>query len=226
MSVVIPVAAHDESWRALLKDLKLKQSLFEVILSCADSIEVPKELDPENRVKVIAGSPGRAKQLNRGAKNASRKFLWFLHADTHLTEGALKALRTNIKLNFDDVRFFDLGFFDGPQWMWINALGVKLRSKWLKLPFGDQGFCLQKETFEKLGGYDENASYGEDHLLIWKAHELKISVRPMNGKLLTSARKYQKSGWLKTTREHVQLTYTQARKELLRIYSKNSGRMR
>ena len=34
---------------------------------------------------------------------------------------------------------------------------------------GDQGFCLSATDLKGLQGYPEQASYGEDHLLVWKA---------------------------------------------------------
>ena len=39
------------------------------------------------------------------------------------------------------------------------------------MPFGDQGFCLKKETFWSLKGFlpGGEALGGEDHLFVWKA---------------------------------------------------------
>jgi GT2 family glycosyltransferase len=85
------------------------------------------------------------------------------------------------------------------------------------MPFGDQGFCLRREIWERLGGFDTHASYGEDHLFVWKARRAGVPLRPTGGTLRTSARKYQERGWLRTTARHLHLTATQAFPEWLKL---------
>ena len=57
--------------------------------------------------------------------------------------------------------------FDGLA-MQLNAAGANLRSRWLGLPFGDQGLVLPRASFERLGGFDPALRYGEDHALVWR----------------------------------------------------------
>jgi hypothetical protein len=85
------------------------------------------------------------------------------------------------------------------------------------MPFGDQGLVLARSTMAALGGFDESAPYGEDHLLVWAAHRGGVPLRATGARLLTSARKYQERGWLQTTSAHVLLTYRQAWPELLKL---------
>ena len=220
ISVVIPVGKKEASWKSLLESLRLNENKFEVILSSVEPLKIPSRFEPLVAVKMVSGSEGRAVQLNRGASLASRKYLWFLHADSRFTQDTLVALKRNIEIGFEGIRYFDLGFFDGPLWMLVNELGTKVRSRILHLPFGDQGFCMLNHLFVRLGRFDESAPFGEDHLLIWKAHEEGVSVKSMDAKILTSGRKYQKRGWLKTTTQHLKLTYLQAKSEILRIRAK------
>ncbi|RPJ70307.1 MAG: DUF2064 domain-containing protein, partial [Alphaproteobacteria bacterium] len=74
-----------------------------------------------------------------------------------------------------------------------------------------------------LGMFDENAKYGEDHLLVWRAHQRGIEVLPAFAELFTSARKYRNSGWVTTTSRHIFLTYKQALPQLL-IYLRSRNK--
>jgi len=217
LSVIVPVGPNEKSWGFLLEQLKPVLQEAEILLSACDPIELPKDLLKRKNIKVIVGSQGRGVQLNRAAAFASREYLWFIHSDSQFTPSTLPAIKRAMGLKTRAVWFFDLGFYDGPSLLWVNALGTKVRSRLLKLPFGDQGFLMTQETFKKLNGFEEKASFGEDHLLVWKAHERHIPVKPIHGKLLTSGRKYQKLGWWNTTCRHLRLTYEQAKQECLRI---------
>ncbi len=76
------------------------------------------------------------------------------------------------------------------------------RSKYLKSPFGDQGFIIKKDVFIKLGKYQKDLAYGEDHMLVRKSLKNNIKLEELNSYLISSSRKYQKNGWLKTTFLH------------------------
>ena len=93
-------------------------------------------------------SPGGAAQQNAGAAQAVGDWLWFLHADTQLAQATLPALaqlyiRGEAALGYFDLRFLD----DGPPLTCLNAPGVWSRSRWLKLPFGDQGLVMPRALF-------------------------------------------------------------------------------
>jgi len=95
--------------------------------------------------------------------------------------------------------WLDLAFRPGgPPLMRLNAYGANLHSAWLGMPFGDQGFVIPARSSAALGGFEENAPYGEDHLLAGAAC------------LFTSARKYERGGWAATTARHLWLTAAQA----------------
>ncbi|MFQ5598865.1 MAG: TIGR04283 family arsenosugar biosynthesis glycosyltransferase [Nitrospiria bacterium] len=96
---------------------------------------------------------GRGNQMNEGAKMATGDILLFLHADSKLPSGAINNVREVLKraefvggafrLKIDSSHFF-LGFIS---WM------ANLRSTYLGLPYGDQGYFVRREVFERLKGY-------------------------------------------------------------------------
>jgi hypothetical protein len=101
--------------------------------------------------------------------------------------------------------------------MLINKWGVFFRSNFLKIPFGDQALCMNKSVFEFLGKFNEETSSGEDHLLIWKAHQNGIKLICTEEYVTTSSRKYSENGWGKTTFKHLVMTYSQAAPEFFKL---------
>ena len=62
--------------------------------------------------------------------------------------------------------YFSLKFDDG-RILRLNSLGANLRSRLFSLPYGDQGFCLSKELFLRIGGFPENVkSVSYTHLTL------------------------------------------------------------
>lgn len=216
LSIVIPVNHGDESWRGLVEGLLKMRSAFEILLVGPDFHERTSD---DSRLHYVYSEKGRAKQQNTGAIKASKSFVWFLHADSVLSENSLETIEKKLHKKPDAIFFFNLEFLsDGPGLMVLNDIGTYWRSHLFKMPFGDQGFFMARKTFFSLGLYDESAKYGEDHLLIWRAHQRGVEVLPCHKKLFTSARKYEKAGWLVTTIRHVALTYKQAFPELLKYF--------
>lgn len=222
--MVVPVGKGDGTWKSLLPDLRTLDQDDEIIFVSPEFGESKLAIELSRGgirtpCRWIQSSPGRAKQLNLGAKEATNEFLWFLHCDSRISSAGVKNLKASISKSANQILFFNLKFLnDGPRLISVNEIGAWVRSRVLRLPFGDQGFCMSKSTFTFLGGFNENAPYGEDHLLIWKAHQTWISIKCVGGGLKTSARKYANQGWSKTTAAHVALTFQQALPELIQLF--------
>ena len=124
-----------------------------------------------------------------------------------------RAARRVIKAQeFEAASYFDLAFAAGGPWqMPLTAAGTWLRSHLFGLPFGDQGFCLRRASFMRLGGFDEAATCGEDHFFVWAAKRQGLALRCTGRSIATSARKYAANGWWATTWTHLCLTLQQAR---------------
>ncbi len=213
LSIVIPVGPHDGSWPALLDRLRPELGpMTELILSATAPAPTawPGPVGGGASMRWVQGSAGRARQLNRGAADASGEFLWFLHADSQPEPGVVRQLLLHVSDRADALWYFDLRFHsDGPRWVGLNERGANFRSRSLGLPFGDQGFLLRAALFRRLGGFDETAPYGEDHLLVWSARRQRVAVRPLGLPLYTSARTYAAGGWLRVTLRHLARTIRQ-----------------
>ena len=215
LSVIIPVGPDDDAWRDLLGDLALLEDGAEIILVAsqggAPDMFRPRRYGLRVPTRWLETPAGRAHQQNAGAAAAGGETLWFLHADSRLPPTSVAAAARfcgRAALGFFDLRFRD----DGPRLVALNAFGVRLRSRWLGMPFGDQGLILPRRLFEELGGFDETVPRGEDHALVWSARRAGIPLVPLRAPLLTSARRYAEHGWLRTTLQHARLTIAQARR--------------
>ena len=179
LSVIIPVRSGELALPALVARLERDAAIREVLV-CKEG--------------------SRPKSLNAGAARASGDLLWFLHADSGLEGDSVERLLEAAKRHPDAVLFFDLVFArDGGALIRLNQWGANLRSRLLKLPFGDQGLACRRETFKRIGPYPEGAPYGEDHLFVWQAHCAGVPLVPVGAPLVTSARRYAETGWLKLT---------------------------
>lgn len=175
VSIIIPLAPGETAHERLLDDLK------------------------HLGTDIIVSSEGsRAKSLNAGAAKARNPFLWFLHADSRVSAENLVGLEQALARRSNALHYFDLAYEESGLAM-LNAWGANIRSYLCGLPYGDQGFCISKTLFEKIGGYPENAPYGEDFLFVRLAKKAEIRLSRIPSKLKTSARKYQQQGWLKLT---------------------------
>ena len=208
LSLIRPFAPDESAGAELLADLAALRPPHEVILAGVQGCAPPL---PEVEAIRTSAAAGRTRQLNAGARVARGAWLCFLHADSRLPPAALRALDA-LPQGPDALRYFDLRFCDGPAAMRLNAAGAFIRSRWLGLPFGDQGLCLPRTWFERLGGFDETIGCGEDHALVWAARRAGLPLRPLRAPILTSARKYAERGWLRTTWLHLRLTGAQARR--------------
>lgn len=138
---------------------------------------------------------GRAAQMNWGAKQARGEILLFLHGDTQLPEdfaiwiarGLGQAIAGSFRLQIAS-----------PAWSlrWI-AFWANQRSRWLGLPYGDQGLFLRRDTFEQLGGFPHQPIL-EDWVFVQHLKRRgKLYLAPRA--VLTSPRRWQQLGVWRTT---------------------------
>ncbi|WP_417388131.1 TIGR04283 family arsenosugar biosynthesis glycosyltransferase [Gimesia sp.] len=216
ISVIIPVLQGDDSWQALLADLGAFPESTEFLF--ISNGPAPPDLQDQfslyginSRSHWHCTSRGRAIQMNHGAEHAQANYLLFLHADSRISDAAVQQLFHCLELYPEALLYFNLKFRDQSfLLMHLNSWGVYFRSHVLGMPFGDQGLCLPRTLFQKLNGFDEEATYGEDHLLVWAARRHGIRLRCTGADIETSARKYREQGWLKVTVRHLWLTARQA----------------
>ncbi|MFC6673464.1 hypothetical protein [Marinobacterium aestuariivivens] len=199
VSVIVPVGPQERGPFGLLSQLERLPADWEVVLALCEPRD---DLEPSfhGDIYTVISSPGRAIQMNRAAEVARGRWLWFLHLDSTLTPAMVREIGQALLSQPEALHYFRLGFAaDGKGPLSLNAWGANFRSRWLGVPFGDQGLCLRASDFRRLRGYPEEVAYGEDHLLVWRARQAGIGLHGIDAVLTTSASKYRRQGWLRLT---------------------------
>lgn len=192
ISIVIPVLNEA---RHLPNTLSIQATDIEIIVVDGGSQDETVAIAQSFGVKVLQSHPGRAAQMNAGAKVASGEILLFLHADTRLPDGFDQMIRDALKTAIAGA--FQLSIdANQPGIRWIEQ-GVNWRSRYLQLPYGDQALFLRTETFHKIGGFPD-LPIMEDFEFVRTLQQLgKIVILPKP--VITSGRRWQKLGVFRTT---------------------------
>lgn len=197
LSIIVPLGPGEPPPLDLLMQFADKR--YQVIVAAVDT--EPGAL-PDG-MTWLTGDTGRGGQMNRGARAATSPWLWFLHADSVIEQSTRRAMTRFCARGMDAIGYCDLRFLDdGPALTALNAVGANWRSYLLGLPYGDQALCLPSSWFWRLGGFREDLERGEDLDLIVRARRAGLHARRTGGRIYTSASRYRRRGWLRTTFEH------------------------
>lgn len=205
LSIIIPLAVGEAEPEFLLDSLAALADIGEVIIVGSDCYSPPTAGRSGCCIQRISSDDGRANALNAGAAAACGQWLWFLHADSRLDDSAVRCLRATLD-GAGGLYYFGLHFHSDntklAARMRLNSLGVTLRSRYLLSPFGDQGLCIDRNSFNRAGVFPPRRRYGEDHVFVWQCRLAGIAVTALPASISTDARKYQHHGWLSTTVRH------------------------
>ena len=135
--------------------------------------------------------------MNTGAAAAAGDILVFLHADTLLPENFSHQIVSALNQNGVAAGAFRLAINSTRAGIRIIECMANLRSRLLQLPYGDQALFINKQVFETVNGFPEQPLL-EDVALIRKLKQLG-SITIADGKVSTSARRWQRLGILRTT---------------------------
>jgi len=196
LSVIIPVLNEAETIAQTLQHLQAPA--VEIILVDGGSSDQTVAIAKERGAKVILSpEPGRAIQMNTGAQYATADTLLFLHADTQLPQNYLQLVEETLVKPKTVAGAFLLKINGQNPLLRLIEKGVNARSRFLQMPYGDQGIFFKKETFEKVGGFPI-LPIMEDFQLI-RTLKKQGKIRLATASVLTSARRWQRLGVIQTT---------------------------
>ena len=154
ISVIIPTLNDEVSLPVTLRQLSDQPDVELIVVdggSADRTVSVAQQFTPY----VFRSSPGRARQMNVGARHATGDILLFLRADTFLLPGALYEIQRRIIGDGAVGGAFDLHIDSGQRRCRVAANLANRRSRWLGLPHGDQGIFVWRQVFSALGGFPE-----------------------------------------------------------------------
>ena len=195
ISVIIPTLNEENTLQATIDSARAEA--VEVIVSDGGSTDATLDIAEKQADLTLSPASGRGEQMNVGAAAARGDILLFLHADTLLPKGWEEEV---YKLLSDDGVACGAFRFALPEKSAASGLisaMVNLRSKWLKLPYGDQALFMRRERFEEAGGF-RTLPIMEDVDLVRRLGK-KGHVLIADKAVLTSSRRWRSEGWLWTT---------------------------
>ena len=147
VSVVIPALNEESSLAAAIQSVADADEIVVVDGGSSDgTVERAKSLG----ARVVMASAGRGAQMAEGAALTVGEWIVFLHADTRLGAGACAFIRS---LGEDIVGgAFSLRFASPRPVFRVLEGAVSLRTRWLKLPYGDQAIFSRRASYHAAGG--------------------------------------------------------------------------
>lgn len=201
LSIVIPTLNEARNIARLLNALNPLQDLgAELILVDGGSrdetvglarLRVDQVLEPSKERPL----KGRARQMNAGAAAAKGQWLWFVHADSGVSQPVIEQLIAHIQSGQGWARF-NVTIEGDSVWFPVIAGMMNRRSCWTGLATGDQGILVRRQVFEAVGCYP----------LIPLMEDIEISRRLgrsrkpvcLTGPLVTSGRRWEAQGVFRT----------------------------
>ncbi len=197
VSVIIPTLNEASHIADVLKTLKAVDPTLEIIVADGGSADGTTEKAGACGANILITEPGRAKQMNAGAEASTAGILLFLHADTLLPGRFPSFVRSELSKP---------GVVAGAFQFRLNAEGrayrilerlVNWRSRVLQMPYGDQALFMKASVFTELGGFPDIPVMEDFELVRRLRRHGRIALIPSPA--VTSARRWQEHGFLKTT---------------------------
>ncbi len=135
----------------------------------------------------------RGASLASAAARARGDVLFFVHADSRPPERALDIIREEVAAGAA-AGAFSLAYEPSDATMRRIAWGANLRSRLLRLPFGDQGIFCRRDAYERAGGVRDMPVCDDLDLVRRLKRQGRFVVRPEATR--TSPRRYRERGAL------------------------------
>lgn len=196
ISLIIPVLNEAESINRFLdhvSSLRYNGDFEIIVVDGADDQGTLNNIKKQN-IKKIASKAGRARQMNRGASEATGEVLLFLHSDTELPEDGLELIADTV-VSECVCGAFELGIASSRLIYRIIETVVRVRTRFTLIPYGDQAIFVIRSFFDSLGGYNE-IPLMEDVDLMRRVKKSGVKIRIIDKQVKTSSRRWEKEGVL------------------------------
>lgn len=147
-------------------------------------------------IQLVTAPPGRARQMNEGAKASCGEILLFLHADTQLPGDAKPIIDTTLADRRMVGGRFDVRFDRPSMWGTIISRMMNWRSRLSGLATGDQALFVRRSIFEQMGGFAD-MQLMED-IEFSRRLKRKGATAALTATVTTSFRRWEQQGFLRT----------------------------
>jgi rSAM/selenodomain-associated transferase 2/rSAM/selenodomain-associated transferase 1 len=196
LSIIVPAWNEAEYLSQTLEFLGQDEH-SEVIVVDGGSTDNTLQIADQSGAKVISSAPNRGRQMNLGAQEASGDILLFVHADTLLPENYARYVRQALSSPDAAGGAFAWKISPPAPFLRITEKTANWRTKFFRLPYGDQGIFVRSSLFHELGGYAD-IPIMEDYEFVRRLRKVgKLVIIP--NPVITSSRRYKELGPFQTT---------------------------
>lgn len=197
ISIIIPVF-NEEEFLEQNKDV-LKSYITEeneVIVIDGGSQDNSVHVANQIGCKTFVTKPSRGYQLHFGALQSTNELLLFLHVDTELPTNALTIISEVLAPNNKHWGCFEVCFSNSKLIYQIIAWFMNKRSCLTGIVMGDQAMFAKRESYFITGGFPDFPIMEDIQI----SKQLKKITSPvcLTNKVITSSRKWESQGVLKT----------------------------
>ena len=144
----------------------------------------------------MTAPPGRARQMNEGAKAGRGEVFLFLHADTQLPHDAKTVINTVLADQQMVGGWFDVQFDRPSMWGTMISRTMNWRSRLSGLATGDQALFVRRSTFEQMGGFTDMPLM--EDIEFSRRLKRKGKTAALTATVTTSFRRWEQQGPLRT----------------------------
>lgn len=200
ISVIIPTANSETHLAETLSSLvpaAVEGVVREVIVVDGGSTDRTLAIADDAGAEIVTADGGRGSQLRAGAARARFPWLLFLDADTVLDIGWQREVGLHIERVASGRRRAEVASFrfklddEGALPRTLEAL-VSLRTRLLKLPYGDQGLLIPRALYDQIGGFEALPAL-EDMDLLRRVGRGRITL--LGGRATVSGERYRRDGY-------------------------------
>ena len=195
LSIIIPTLNEAEILGQTLQGLKPRTAEIVVVDggSKDGTVRVARQYTP----RILISRAGRGFQQDKGARQAQGDVLVFLHADTQLPQEYEHLIHQALADPRVVFGAFCLSIHPAEPAFDLISLMANLRSRLLKLPYGDQVLFVRRGAYFEVGGF-QDWPIMEDVDLVRRLNRVG-SFKMARGCVQTSARRWQKENLVYTT---------------------------
>lgn len=198
ISIIIPSHNEFDNLQRLFSDAGFfgHVQLVEIIVAVSPTTnDNTQALSNINKVTILhCSNQGRAAQMNEASKMALGSTLVFLHADVIPPTGFINDILDRLHNGYD-AGFFSYRFDKDTWYLRINASFTAKDG--LFTGGGDQCLFIKKDSFNELGGFNEEQVLMEDFEFFSRMKKKKVPYTIIKNDLLVSARKYESNSYLR-----------------------------
>jgi len=189
ISIIVPVRNEADQIHRLLQ--RLGSVLEQVLIVNGQSTDDTVSVCEQAGFKVIQSEPGRARQMNNGARYKKADCYWFLHADCLPSKGAIEQVLQSCQRG-DIWGRFDVRLDDRAIIFRVIEKMMNWRSCLTQVATGDQGIFVSRALFETVGGFPEIPLMEDIAISKLLRHHCRVVC--LNDSLEVSSRRWRQMG--------------------------------